>query len=206
MPLMYQALDFYWVTARVEGGPVTLLEAMSTGLCCVTTPVGLANEIVKDGVNGLLVPFDDVSGFVKRTLAYSGRQSKRAELGANARATILGTMDVSVTARGIRKAYDVATANFAARRGTSSGSSASPRKTSIASPLMRRIEILEQLAWAEALMLQKQRVLGIRILLETWLAHPSSSLPPRYLLRNFLPTALVKFLVRARRRQVATRA
>jgi glycosyltransferase involved in cell wall biosynthesis len=59
MRRMYHALDFYWVTSRVEGGPVPLLEAMSCGACCVTTPVGLVPEIGIDRENLLLVPFDD---------------------------------------------------------------------------------------------------------------------------------------------------
>ena len=60
---MYQALDFYWVTARVEGGPVTLLEAMSAEVCCLTTAVGLAREIVNDGENAVLLPFNDPESF-----------------------------------------------------------------------------------------------------------------------------------------------
>jgi len=47
---MYHALDFYWVTARVEA------DRCPTGsdeheVCCLTTPVGIAREIVCDGEN-----------------------------------------------------------------------------------------------------------------------------------------------------------
>ena len=48
---LYQAVDFYWVTARVEGGSVTPLEAVRTEVCCLTTAVGIAREIVSDGEN-----------------------------------------------------------------------------------------------------------------------------------------------------------
>src|SRR3989442_108029 len=64
---MYHALDFYWVTARVEGGPVTLLEAMSSEVCCLTTTVGIAREIVRNGQNAVLLPFNDPEVFVART-------------------------------------------------------------------------------------------------------------------------------------------
>jgi glycosyltransferase involved in cell wall biosynthesis len=158
MPAMYQALDFYWVTARVEGGPVTLLEAMSTGVCCISTPVGLAREIVDNGTNGILVAFDDSSAFARQTFAYARRPDQRATLGAHARETIRSVMDVPVTSQGVAKAYDVAIAHFANRAGAGHHVEAA---RSLAPPLpaslLERIALLEQLAWAEALMLQGQR-------------------------------------------------
>ncbi len=197
MPSMYQALDFYWVTARVEGGPVTLLEAMSAGLCCITTPVGLARDIVQDGVNGAIVPFDDAPAFVERTLSLLSTSDLRAQIGARARETILETMDVPITAQGVKRAYDVAIAHFEARAKapTSARAQNSAQRDSA---LSDRVALLEPLIWAEALMLQGQRALALRIILETWAKHPLSTLPPRFLFRNVLPTQLVRAIVRAR--------
>jgi glycosyltransferase involved in cell wall biosynthesis len=197
MPGMYQALDFYWVTARVEGGPVTLLEAMSAGICCITTPVGLALDIVQDGVNAALVPFDDAPAFVERTLALLSNPDLRAGIGARARETILESMDVPITAQGVRRAYDVAIAHFA-RRSSASPTARVPVDVHGDSTLTDRVALLEPLIWAEALMLQGQRVLALRIILGTWAKHPLSSLPPRFLFRNVLPTQLVRALVRAK--------
>jgi glycosyltransferase involved in cell wall biosynthesis len=209
MPLMYQALDFYWVTARVEGGPVTLLEAMSTELCCVSTPVGLANEVLEDGENGLLVPFDDVRAFAQVTLQYANNPTARATMGARARQTIVAIMDVRVTARGVEKAYDVAVAHFNARIAIA-GDAASTRGAkrsndggriaSQAQAIVDRVALLEQLVWAEALILQGQRSLAFRIIAETWVRHPFSTLAPRFLFRNVLPQKLVRTLVRAKLR------
>lgn len=196
MPEMYQALDFYWVTARVEGGPVTLLEAMSTGLCCITTPVGLAKEIVESGVNGIVVSFDDVESFAEQTLAYAKRPEARAELGLHARQTILERMDVPITSQGVREAYDVAIAQFSAR--TRSNPIARSSSKPLARAVLDRVAILEDLAWAEALMLQGQRPLALRIIADTWMRNPLSSLPPRFLFRNLLPERLVRAIVRAK--------
>jgi glycosyltransferase involved in cell wall biosynthesis len=60
----YHALDVYLVTARQEGGPKAVLEAMATGARLVTTRVGQAPELVVHGENGLLVDVDDVEGLV----------------------------------------------------------------------------------------------------------------------------------------------
>lgn len=197
MPRMYQALDFYWVTARVEGGPVTLLEAMSTGLCCVATPVGLVRDIVQDGINGIVAPFDDVKAFARHTLTLIDSPDVRARMSALARQTILEKMDVPITARGVERAYGVAIAHFAER-----AISLASRSASLAAPLqpalLRRVALLEQLVWAEALILQGQRPLALRIFLETWAKYPFSTLPPRFLFRNVLPKHLVRAIVRAR--------
>jgi glycosyltransferase involved in cell wall biosynthesis len=197
MPIMYQALDMYWVTARVEGGPVTLLEAMSTGVCCITTPVGLARDIVQNGVNGILAPFNDAGAFVEQTLRLVSASGARAQIGARARETILEAMDVSITARGVGRAYDIAIAHFKERSLAPTAS----RPQIVASPdsaLLDRVAILEQLVWAEALMLQGQRALALRIIAETWAKHPLSTLPPRFLFRNLLPPRLVKAIVRVK--------
>lgn len=196
MPKMYHALDFYWVTARVEGGPVTLLEAMSSGLCCITTPVGLAKDIVESGVNGFVVPFDDVSGFVSQTLLCANDPRLRTLVGARARQTILSTMDVPVTAKGVRDAYDIAASQFRVRTG---GRPVGARlKTALPRSVRARIAIVEELVWAEALMLDGQRALGIRTIATTWAKNPLSSLPPRFLLRNVLPHRIVRAIVRAK--------
>jgi glycosyltransferase involved in cell wall biosynthesis len=205
MPEMFQALDFYWVTARVEGGPVTLLEAMSSGVCCITTPVGLAKEVVEHGVNGIVVEFNDIRAFAAETLKYSRSAPERQVMGKRARETILATMDVPVTSQGVRKAYDIASANFDARKMSSRNAQPTgQRPVSLSSALLDRIAILEQLVWAEALMLQAQRPLALRMMVETWIKYPLSTLPLRFLLRNILPQRLVRALVRAKVRVVGS--
>jgi len=56
----YHALDAYLVTSRQEGGPKSVLESMATGVPLVTTRVGQAPDLVRDGENGLLADVDDV--------------------------------------------------------------------------------------------------------------------------------------------------
>jgi glycosyltransferase involved in cell wall biosynthesis len=56
---LYTAIDAYAVPARQEGGPKGVLEAMTAGVPLVSTRVGQAAEIVRDGENGWLVDVGD---------------------------------------------------------------------------------------------------------------------------------------------------
>jgi glycosyltransferase involved in cell wall biosynthesis len=219
---VYLTLDFYWVTARVEGGPVTLLEAMSTEVCCLTTPVGIAREIVRDGENAILLPFNDPAAFVERTAALAANKSERKRLGSNARQTILEKMHVEVTAKGVLNVYAKAFENFAARRqcplplDVHEIAKAEPMRdlsnenqksddvplSGFPQAIHRRIKMLESLAFAEHLILyHKQRTVALRMILREWLANPFSPLPLRVLLRRMLPVSMVSQVVKLKNRR-----
>ena len=66
---LYAALDAYVVPARQEGGPKGVLEAMAAGVPLVSTKVGQAVDLVRDGENGWLVAVDDVDALVDRLAA-----------------------------------------------------------------------------------------------------------------------------------------
>lgn len=53
MPAFYQSLDAFLMTSITEGFPNVLVEAMASGLPCITTDVGDAKYIVEDMVGWL---------------------------------------------------------------------------------------------------------------------------------------------------------
>jgi glycosyltransferase involved in cell wall biosynthesis len=63
----YHAIDVCLVTSRDEGGPRAVLEAMATGVPLVTTRVGQATDLVRDGGNGWLAEIDDADALVEAT-------------------------------------------------------------------------------------------------------------------------------------------
>lgn len=48
----YHALDLYLMTSREEGGPMGLMESMSSGVPVVATRVGMAPDLILPGENG----------------------------------------------------------------------------------------------------------------------------------------------------------
>lgn len=61
----YQQADIFVLSSLMEGFGIVLLEAMSFGLPIIATKVGAISELIKDGLNGLLVPPADPSALAK---------------------------------------------------------------------------------------------------------------------------------------------
>jgi glycosyltransferase involved in cell wall biosynthesis len=59
IPAMYAGHDIFVFPSLVEGMPLTLLEAMATGMPVVTTNTCGMADVVENDVNGLLVPAAD---------------------------------------------------------------------------------------------------------------------------------------------------
>ena len=77
---LYRALDLYLITSREEGGPKGLIESMSAGVPVVSTYVGMAPDLIKDGINGAITAVDDIEGLIEKsmeTLSLSSEEKKR---------------------------------------------------------------------------------------------------------------------------------
>ena len=61
---LYKVIDIYMVTSREEGGPRAILESMASGVPIISTRVGQAPDIIRDGENGILVDIEDESALV----------------------------------------------------------------------------------------------------------------------------------------------
>lgn len=62
----YQISDIYIVASREEGGPKAILESMACGVPIVSTKVGMAPDVIEDGVDGFLSDIEDVDGIFEK--------------------------------------------------------------------------------------------------------------------------------------------
>jgi glycosyltransferase involved in cell wall biosynthesis len=71
-PELYARMDVFLSPARLEGGPVPLLEAMMSNAVPVASRTGFAPDLIKYGLNGYLfdadAPIDDICALID--LAY----------------------------------------------------------------------------------------------------------------------------------------
>lgn len=111
----YKLMDAYIVTSRIEGGPVPLFEAMSCGLSCISTKVGLAPEIIRDGENGFLVDFDDIDSFSRLICRLEKEKNIRKRIGISARKSIVENLQWEKTLENVTEFYEKAIANFQKR-------------------------------------------------------------------------------------------
>jgi len=197
VPPLYHALDFYWVTARVEGGPVPLLEAMSSEVCCLTTAVGLAREVVHDGVNAVVLPMNDAASFVAKTVELWRDDGQRQAMAHAGRETMMGEMRVEYMAQLVGPVYERAKENFIARNPSAA---ARKRGEGLTRTERRKAAMLEALAWSENLVLyQNQRMAAAKLIFKAWADNPGSIEPPRVFLRRFLPESVTRGVVKAKR-------
>ncbi|MDE2028380.1 MAG: glycosyltransferase [Candidatus Omnitrophica bacterium] len=65
IPIILRSLDIFALSSLTEGVPLTILEAMASGVPVVATNVGGNGEIIENNVTGLLVPAGDAGAFEK---------------------------------------------------------------------------------------------------------------------------------------------
>lgn len=96
VPRLLQAADVFLLSSISEGIPLTLVEAMLTGVPCVATRVGGVPEVIRDEVDGLLANAGDAAqlsdqlrrllddGAFRRRIARNGTERARSQFGAGA--------------------------------------------------------------------------------------------------------------------------
>ncbi len=95
----YHALDLYLVTSREEGGPMALMESMASHVPIVSTPVGMAPDLISDGSSGGLTSSVDPDEIASKAEFFLGlSEDKRAQMKTMARDSVLQA-DWSVVGR-----------------------------------------------------------------------------------------------------------
>ena len=103
---LYHAFDALLMSSDFEGTPMVLLEAMSCGLPVVASAVDGIAEVCTDGHDALLIAPGDVAGFAAVLEGMLQDDGLMANLGRNARNTILERYEIRHLVRRIECIYE----------------------------------------------------------------------------------------------------
>lgn len=78
-------VEIFVMTSEYEGMSNSLLEAMTLGLPCISTKVSGALDIIKDGINGLLIDINDEKALLNAMTLLADHSDTRERLGKQAR-------------------------------------------------------------------------------------------------------------------------
>lgn len=115
MPAQYQRADLLLTASTRENHPLTVLEAMASGLPVVAPAAGGIPAQVESGRSGLLVPPGDAAALARAVLELAASPERRRAMGERARERSLGASWAAATERHLR----VWEGLVAARRGGS---------------------------------------------------------------------------------------
>jgi glycosyltransferase involved in cell wall biosynthesis len=105
VPKLLQAADTFLLSSISEGIPLTLIEAMATGLPCVSTRVGGVPEVIEDGESGLLADAGHDDDLAQHVLRLATQPELHRRVGCAARARVISRFDETAMHRTYRQLY-----------------------------------------------------------------------------------------------------
>lgn len=106
MPSLYRSADIVALPSYREGLPKGLIEAAACRVCLVTTDVPGCRDVVKDGVDGLLVPPRDADALAGAIALLYDDAELRERLAASARARAFREFDERIVIARTMEVYD----------------------------------------------------------------------------------------------------
>lgn len=101
-----RSFSLFALSSIAEGTPVTMLEAMATGLPIVSTAVGGIPDLVQDGVDGALVPPSDPRALAAALAAYVRDEAQARRHGAAGRTRIENKYSIAAMLASYLALYD----------------------------------------------------------------------------------------------------
>ena len=108
IPKILSKIDVALVTSFSETFGFAIVEPMAAGKPVITTPVGIAPEIIKDGENGFIVPPKDSNALAEAILFLLRNKEKAKEMGIKARGAVEKRFGLDIIARKLEEAYNLA--------------------------------------------------------------------------------------------------
>ena len=86
---LYAEADIFALPSFAEGLPVVLMEAMAMEIPCVTTQIAGIPEMIRDGVDGLLVAASDLNALTAALARLMDDEKLRKKIGRNGRKRVV---------------------------------------------------------------------------------------------------------------------
>lgn len=102
---LFEHAAVYCLPSKNEGMPMSVLEAMARGIPTIATSVGGIPQVIRDGVNGYLMPVDDESKLSGLLCTLMGSEDLRLSIGRAGRSTISGRFNVKRNVDAIVQLY-----------------------------------------------------------------------------------------------------
>ena len=106
MPRFYKDIDVILIASTLDGTPNMLLEAASVGRTFVGNKIGNVPEFVQDKVNGFYVEERNVNDYVDRLLWLKSHREQCAQMGIEARKTIIENWTWDIQVENYRKLFE----------------------------------------------------------------------------------------------------
>jgi glycosyltransferase involved in cell wall biosynthesis len=106
IPEVLGAMDVFVLSSDYEGNPLSVLEAMASGLPIVSTAVGGVPNLFEAGKEGFLVPSGDLHGLAKSMNSLLKYEAVRQSMGVAAARHARESFDVSNMVRAYEEVYE----------------------------------------------------------------------------------------------------
>lgn len=105
VPSILNSIDIYVLPSLWEGLPIGLIEAMAMRKAVVATPADGTKEVIRNGENGLLVPFENPHALSEAILALQNDKKLREKCELNGRETVEKSFELRKMVKSIEEIY-----------------------------------------------------------------------------------------------------
>jgi len=106
MSAFYQNISLFLLPSKDECAPLTVLEAMASGVPVIAYDVGGVSEILEDSVQGYLIKKNDICGFVNKIKFLLNNDNLRKKMGNTARSRALNVYPETLCFESAWKSFD----------------------------------------------------------------------------------------------------
>lgn len=105
IPNLFRSMELVLCVSRNEGFGLTCLEAMSSGVPVIATQTGGFEMVVRQGIDGEIVPCNDAAKIVEKLNGLLPYPEKLSAMGAASRERTLSSFTIAKEAAGINAVY-----------------------------------------------------------------------------------------------------